>query len=241
MRRGLARVLSKAGVCSRTVAAEWIRAGRVRVDGRVVRDPEKRIVAEKASVSVDGRRIRAAGRTYLALNKPRGYVTTRSDPSGRRTVYDLLEDLDRWVVPVGRLDRDTSGLLLLTNDTAFADQVTNPASGIAKTYRVSAKPRLTGEALERLRRGVLLPDGPTRPAVVRKLGDRGPRTLFEISITEGRNRQVRRMVREVGARVERLERLSIGPVELGGLASGARRPLTPAEIRGLAGRTSAER
>ena len=234
MRRDLARVLSKAGICSRAAAAEWIRAGRVRVDGAIVRDPERRIAAEDAAVTVDGRRIEAAARSYWALHKPRGYVTTRSDPSGRRTVYDLLADIGEWVVPVGRLDRDTSGLLLITNDTAFAERITNPESHVEKTYRVTAKPRLDDAALERLRRGVVLADGPTRPAKVEKLRDRGPCTLIEIAITEGRNRQVRRMVREVGARVEKLERLSIGPVELGSLATGALRRLTGAELRALA-------
>jgi pseudouridine synthase len=234
MRRGLARVLSKAGLCSRAVAAEWIRAGRVRVDGAVVRDPERRIAEEGAAVTLDGRRVAAAARSYWALHKPRGYVTTRSDPSGRATVYDLLADLGEWVVPVGRLDRDTSGLLLLTNDTAFAERITNPGSHVEKTYRVTAKPRLDDAALERLRRGVVLADGPTRPARVEKLRDRGPCTLIEIAITEGRNRQVRRMIREVGARVEKLERVSIGTVALGSLAAGALRRLSAAELRALA-------
>jgi len=161
-------------------------------------------------------------------------VTTRSDPSGRATVYDLLADLGEWVVPVGRLDRDTSGLLLLTNDTAFAERITNPESHVEKTYRVTAKPRLDDAALERLRRGVVLADGPTRPARVEKLKDRGPCTLIEIAITEGRNRQIRRMIREVGARVEKLERLSIGPVALGSLAAGALRRLSATELRALA-------
>ena len=233
MRRGLARVLSKAGICSRTVAAGWIRAGRVKVDGRVVRDPERRIVEERAAVTVDGRRIAEARRSYWAFHKPRGYVTTRSDPGGRPTVYDLIEDLGAWVIAVGRLDLDTSGLLLLTNDTAFADSVASPESHVAKTYRVTARPRLGEEALERLRRGVVLADGPTRPAEVRKIADRGACTVFEIAITEGRNRQVRRMVKQVGAKVVKLERRSIGPVELGSLGSGKVRPLAPAEIRAL--------
>ena len=232
-RRGLARVLSKAGICSRTVAAEWIRAGRVRVDGRVVLDPERRIAEEGSAVTLDGRRIAAAESSYWALHKPRGYVTTRSDPAGRPTVYDLLEDLREWVVPVGRLDLETSGLLLLTNDTRFAERVTNPETHVEKVYRVTAMPRLDGAALERLRRGVVLADGPTRPARVERIRDRGPCTLIEIAITEGRNRQVRRMIREVGARAEKLERIAIGPVELGSLAAGALRRLTSAEVRGL--------
>ncbi len=226
-------MLSKAGLCSRAVAAGWIRAGRVKVDGRVVLDPESRILPERAAVTVDGKRIAAAQRSYWAFHKPRGYVTTRSDPAGRPTIYDLLEDVGEWVIAVGRLDLDTSGLLLLTNDTQFADSVASPESHVPKTYRVTAKPRLPEAALERLRRGVELADGPTRPATVRRIADRGPSTVFEIAITEGRNRQVRRMVREVGAKVARLERRSIGPVELGDLAAAAVRRLSPAEVRAL--------
>ncbi len=233
MGHGLARVLSKAGICSRTVAASWIRAGRVKVDGRIVLDPESRVVAERATVTVDGRRIAEAKLSYWALHKPRGYVTTRSDPGGRPTIYDLIEDLGAWVIAVGRLDLDTSGLLLLTNDTRFADAVASPESHVAKTYRVTAKPRLPEAAFLRLRQGVELADGPTRPATVRKIVDRGPCTVFEIAITEGRNRQVRRMVKEVGAKVVKLERRSIGPVELGDLASGKVRPLSPGEVRAL--------
>jgi len=240
MRRGLARLLSKAGLCSRAVAAEWIRAGRVRVDGVVVRDPE-RLAPERALIALDGVRLRAAERSYWALHKPRGYVTTRRDPEGRATVYDLIEGLGEWLVPVGRLDRETSGLLLLTNDTQFAERVTNPESHVRKTYRVTARPRLGDEALARLRTGVVLHDGPTRPATVRKLGDRGPCTAFEITITEGRNRQVRRMVQEVGARVDKLARVSIGAVSLGDLAPGKVRRLTAPEVRALAGRRSGGR
>jgi len=155
-------------------------------------------------------------------------------------VYDLLGSIGEWVIPVGRLDLDTSGLLLLTNDTALAELVTNPDSHLPKTYRVEARPRLPEEALEELRRGVVLQDGPTRPAVVRRIADRGPCTVLEIAITEGRNRQVRRMVREVGGRVEKLARTSIGPVRLGDLAAGAVRRLTEAEVRALRRAASAE-
>jgi len=198
-----------------------------------VLDPESRIVGAGAAVKVDGRRLEAARRSYFAFHKPRGYVTTRSDPSGRLTIYDLLLDLGAWVIAVGRLDLDTSGLLLLTNDTRFADAVASPESRVAKTYRVTAKPRLPEDALERLRRGVELADGPTRPATVRKIGDRGPCTVFEIAITEGRNRQVRRMVKEVGAKVVKLERRSVGPVELGALPPGKLRKLSADEVRAL--------
>jgi len=229
----LERLLSKAGACSRVEARERIRAGRVRVDGRCVRDPS-RACGPDARIELDGRPLAPAAKRYLALHKPRGYLTTRRDPEGRPTVYDLLGDLAAWVVPVGRLDRDTSGLLLFTNDTHFAEQITNPSSHVPKTYRVEARPRLTDEALAQLARGPRLSDGPTRPARVEKLGDRGPATRFLITIDEGRNRQVRRMVQEVGSRVEKLARVRIGTLELGDLAAGSWRELDSRERRALA-------
>ncbi len=225
--------MSKLGVCSRTQAREWIRAGRVTVNRVVIVDPDGWFDVERDDVRVDGRDVRKAQKLYYALHKPRGYLTTRTDPDGRPTVYALLGEVGAWLVPVGRLDLDTSGLLLFTNDTQFADLITSPASHVEKTYRVECTPRLEEAALERLARGVTLTDGPTRPARVEKLGDRGPYTRFEITITEGRNRQVRRMVKEVGAKVEKLQRVSIGPLELGGLGAGRVRELTAAEVRAL--------
>ncbi len=233
VRHALERVLSKAGVCSRTEARAWIRAGRVRIGGRVVIDPERPCDPARDDVRVDGRKLASEARVYVALHKPRGCITTRSDPEGRSTVYDHLSGLDAWVVPVGRLDADTTGLILLTNDTAFADLVTSPSSFVEKTYVVTARPRLSVEALQRLSRGVELEDGPTRPAVVLKLGDRDSTTRFEITITEGRNREVRRMVRAVGSKVVRLQRRRIGPVELGELESGAWRVLRTTEVSSL--------
>jgi pseudouridine synthase len=229
----LERLLSKAGACSRVEARARIRAGRVRVDGQCVRDPARRF-GSGARLELDGRPLAPAALRYLALHKPRGCLSTRRDPQGRPTVYDLLADVGAWVVPVGRLDRDSSGLLLFTNDTLFADRITNPDSHVPKTYRVEARPRLGDEALLRLRRGLALSDGPTRPAQVEKLGDRGPATRFLITIDEGRNRQVRRMVAEVGSRVEQLVRVRIGTLELGQLAAGRWRELEAREVRALA-------
>ncbi|MBK7877261.1 MAG: rRNA pseudouridine synthase [Planctomycetes bacterium] len=235
-RHELERLLSKAGFCSRAQARELVLAGRVRVNGVVIVDPEAWFDLVRDAVVVDGRAIapaRTEGRRYLALHKPRGCVTTRSDPDGRATVYDLVADCGAWVVPVGRLDLDTSGLLLFTNDTQFADRVTSPDSHVPKTYLVEAEPRLAQEALDALARGIELADGPTRPAEVELLGHRGPRTRFLLTITEGRNRQVRRMVKAVGAKVERLERVSIGPLELGELERGRWRELEPREVAAL--------
>ena len=231
----LERLLSKAGACSRVEARERIRAGRVRVDGRCVRDPARPFRAD-ARVELDGRPLEPAGKRYVVLHKPRGYITTRRDERGRPTVYELLGELREFVAPVGRLDADTSGLLLFTNDTLFAARICDPDAHVPKTYRVEARPRLADEALARLRAGLELADGPTRPARVEKLGDRGPVTRFLITIEEGRNRQVRRMVQEVGSRVEKLTRVSIGTLELGTLPSGRWRELEPRELRALRAR-----
>lgn len=232
-RRALERVLSKAGLCSRAQARDLIREGRVRVNGRTAVDPEEPCDAARDDVRVDGRRVQENERVYVMLHKPRAYLTTRDDPEGRRTVYELLAQLDAWVVPVGRLDGDTSGLLLFTNDTEFADLVTNPASHVEKTYVVTTRPRVDAAALARLAAGVELEDGPTRPARVEKLGDRDRSTRFAITITEGRNRQVRRMVRAVGAKVDKLHRSRIGPLELGDLPLGTWRALAAAEVSAL--------
>jgi len=232
-RRGLERILSKFGVCSRNEARNLIRRGRVRVNGVVIVDPDAWFDPDVDEFELDGKSLRASKKLYYALHKPRGYITTRSDPEGRLTVYELLGKIGAWVVPVGRLDLDTTGLLLFTNDTHFADLVSSPDSHVAKTYRVECTPRLTDEALARLAAGVTLSDGPTRPAIVKNQVFRGPKSQFELTISEGRNRQVRRMVKEVGARVDKLARLSIGPLALGDLASGAIRELSDGEVRAL--------
>lgn len=224
-------MLSRAGACSRTEGAEAIRAGRVRVNGRVVREPEHWVDVARDRITLDGEPLRTARRIHLLLYKPKGYLTTRDDPSGRRTVYDLLPDRDAYVFPVGRLDRDTSGLLIMTNDAQLAERLTNPQHGVPKTYLVKASGHLDDAQLERLRRGVDLDDGSTRPAEVTRLREPGGRTVFEITITEGRNRQVRRMVEAVGSKVLKLVRVAIGPVRIGDLPVGRCRPLTQDEVR----------
>lgn len=231
----LERVLSKAGVCSRTEAREWIRAGRVSVDGRTVTDPDCWVDLERARVRIDGARLQARDRMYLLLHKPTGYLTTYKDPQGRPTVYDLLDGVDTFVSPVGRLDRDTSGLLLLTNDTQFAERVTNPESHVPKTYVVYPSVVLTDAQLQRLRDGLDLSDGPTRPAAVVRRPTVDHPARFEITISEGRNRQVRRMVEALGAAVLALTRVAIGPVRLGDTPPGTWRPLTPREVDALRG------
>lgn len=229
----LERVLSKAGVGSRTEARKWIGAGRVKVNGRVEGNPNRWIDLERDLVTFDDKPLESAERVYLLFHKPAGYLTTYRDPEGRPTIYDLLPDRDRYLFPVGRLDLDTSGLLILTNDTAFAEKMTNPDYHVPKTYEVKASRHLREEELDRLRNGIELRDGPTRAAAVTKLREPGGKTVFEITITEGRNRQVRRMVEALDAKVVSLMRRAIGPVELGELESGKTRALTAEEVAAL--------
>jgi len=229
----LERMLSKAGLGSRTQARSWIGAGRVRVNGKLIQTPDYWVDLERDRVTLDGRPVRVSKLVYLLLYKPKGYLTTCKDPQGRPTIYDLIPEVKQWVFPVGRLDLDSSGLLLLTNDTQFAEVLTNPDYKIPKTYLVKTATRLSDEQLEQLRQGVVLKDGPTRPAVVSRLRDSGNRTFFEITITEGRNRQVRRMVEALGSQVLKLVRIAVGPLRIGGLEIGKYRSLTPDELRAL--------
>jgi 23S rRNA pseudouridine2605 synthase len=229
----LERVLSKAGVGSRTEARRWISEGRVKVNGRVAGDPNRWVDLESDRITFDDRPLQKAAATYLLLYKPKGYLTTYDDPEGRKTVYDLLPDRNRYVFPVGRLDLDTSGLLILTNDTAFAERLTNPEYHVPKTYLVKASKFLTDEELDRLRNGVELRDGPTRPAKVQRVRESGGKTVFEITISEGRNRQVRRMVEALDAKVLKLVRTAIGPLRIGDLPVGGVRELTAEEVRSL--------
>ena len=231
-RRTIDRWLSRMGVCSREIARALVAARRVRVDGRLVADPEQWI-DEDARVEIDGEAVKRAERVVLLLHKPSGCVTTRSDPQGRPTVYAHLAAAPAWVSAVGRLDLDTSGLLLFTNDNDLADLLTDPASHVEKAYRVEARPRLTDEQLRQLAAGPRLSDGPTRPCRVERLGDAGPVTRLELVLTEGRNRQVRRMVSAVGAKVHKLKRVRLGPLVLGGLERGAWRTLADEEVRAL--------
>ena len=229
----LERVLSKAGLGSRTEARKWIGAKRVQVNGKVIGTPDHWVDLEHDTVTLDGKPVRASKKIYLLLYKPKGYLTTYKDPQGRPTVYDLIEDAGRWVVPVGRLDLDTSGLLLLTNDTHFAEIVTNPDFKIPKTYLVKTSTRLADEQLDQLRNGVVLSDGPTQPAIVKRVRDSAKYSFIEIIIREGRNRQVRRMIEAIGSKVLKLVRTEIGGVRIGELPIGKYRALTPEEVRML--------
>lgn len=232
-KKTLDRALSRAGFASRSEARGLVAAGRVSVNGRVVRDPDVWIDPSHDRVALDGRPVQPAKRVYLLVYKPKGYLVTRRDKAGRPTVYDLIGPRTRHVFPAGRLDLDTSGILVMTNDSALADRLMNPDHAVPKTYLVKASKYLDGAQLDRLRDGLVLRDGPTRPARVERLRDRSGRTVFEITITEGRNRQVRRMVEALDAKVLKLVRVAIGPVRIGALPIGGVRELTREEIRAL--------
>jgi 23S rRNA pseudouridine2605 synthase len=225
----LAKYLAHAGVASRRAAEQLVFAGRVTVGGEVVRDPA-RDVGEGDEVAVDGRPVALERRHVVyALNKPAGYVSTAKDPQGRPTVVSLIHSRER-LYPVGRLDADTTGLLLLTNDGELAHRLTHPSFEVPRVYRAQVRrPPVREPALRRLREGVELEDGKTAPALVRRLApDR-----VEIVLHEGRKRQVRRMLDAVGHPVLRLERVAFGPLRLGDLPLGRHRLLKPAEVAQL--------
>ena len=229
----LAKYLAHAGVASRRAAERLVKEGRVSVGGQVVTDPAFD-VDEKSEVAFDGELVGPEKTVVYALNKPRGVVSTARDTHGRATVVSLVP-AGRRLYPVGRLDAETTGLILLTNDGELANILTHPRYEVPKTYRARVEPAPVGEgALKRLRDGVELDDGPTAPARVRQ-----PRPgLLEITIREGRKRQVRRMCEAVGHRVVSLERIAFGPLRLGGLPEGGHRRLTEAEVERL--RTAAK-
>ena len=230
-RHGVARVISKAGLASRTQAAGWVQDGRVSVAGRVVRDPEFPVRAGVDEVRVDGRAIGVEARVYLALNKPRGLVTTASDEKGRDTVYRCFDGAGLpWVAPVGRLDQASEGLLLFTNDPAWAARITDPAVGPDKTYRVQVE----GVPGDDVRAAMVdgLDEGGERLSAksVSLLKSGGKTAWLEVVLDEGRNRQIRRLAKAAGFPVLRLVRVAIGPLELGDLPKGAWRLLTAEEL-----------
>jgi 23S rRNA pseudouridine2605 synthase len=225
----LAKFLAHAGIASRRHAEELIRAGRVTVGGETVTDPARDVDAD-SGVAVDGELVRGAEpRVVYALNKPAGVVSTASDPQGRPTVVDLVPGARR-LYPVGRLDADATGLLLLTNDGELANRLTHPRYEVPRTYRATVgNPPVSERALRALRTGVELDDGRTAPAKARRAGS----DTIELTIHEGRKHQVKRMCAEVGHPVKRLERIAFGPLKLGPLAPGRHRRLSESEIDSL--------
>ncbi len=234
----LQKVLAAAGVGSRRAGEALIDAGRVEVNGRTVTEQGRRVNPETDVIRVDGSRIPPPRRhLYLVLNKPRGVVSTLDDPQGRRTVDDLLAKLrtgkQSRLFHVGRLDTDTEGLLLLTNDGDFAQRLTHPSYEVPKTYLAEVTGVVTPPTVKRLRQGITLDDGPVRPDAVKVVSSTGERSLVKITLHEGRNHIVRRTMETVGHPVVRLSRTGIGPVRLGTLKIGAFRELTREELGGL--------
>ena len=225
----LQKVLAHAGVASRREAETMIVAGRVAVDGTVVRELGTKVDPESAQITGDGRSIRPEKLEYWAVHKPVGVISTVDDPEGRDTARSLVPTKAR-VYPVGRLDADSSGLLLFTNDGEMTNRLTHPRYGHAKVYRVLVGGYPGEEILEQLRRGVTLEDGPTAPARIDFDHTTATGTWLEITLREGRKRQIRRMVESVGYTVGHLKRISIGPVKLGSLESGRARELSEREV-----------
>ncbi len=236
---GLARVLSKLGVCSRTQAQALVRAGRVSVNGRIVRDPESPTDAGHDRLAVDGLETSAHEKIYIALNKPRGLTTTARDERGRDTVYTLLQNGNLrsaalpWVAPVGRLDKASEGLLLFTNDSMWAARVTDPASHLDKTYHVQIDALPDANLFKRLRAGTEADGEFLSAKSVRELRRGAKNSWLEVVLDEGRNRQIRRLLAAFDIEVLRLIRVAIGPLMLGDLAKGQWRPLLSEEIAKL--------
>ena len=231
---GLARALSKLGYCSRSQAARLIRAGRVSANGAKRSDPESPVNLQRDRIEVDGQMVQAKAKTYLVLNKPRGVVTTASDERGRDTVYSCLSESLSWISPVGRLDKASEGLLLLTNDSEWAAGVTDPAAHLDKTYHVQVNVMADQTLVAALSRGVTLEDGEFLRAREARLLRSGSRNSWiEIILDEGKNRQIRRMLERLNVDVLRLVRVAIGPLLLGELAKGQSRPLTTEEKRAI--------
>lgn len=233
-RHGVARVISKLGLGSRTQAARWVSEGRVRVNGQVVRDPEFPVRQGVDRVDVEGRETGAAERLVLMLNKPRGLVTTTRDERGRETVYRCFEGSGLpWVAPVGRLDKASEGLLLFSNDPAWAARITDPESAPPKTYHVQIDQLPGASLLEDLERGAVLEGERLNVASARCLRSGEKNAWLEIVLHEGRNRQIRRLLEASGVSVLRLVRVAIGPLSLGELGKGQWRVLTEGELDGL--------
>lgn len=231
----LQKVLARAGVASRRAAEQLIAAGRVRVDGRVVTELGTKVDPRRSRVEVDGARVFAEDLAYVVLNKPKNVVSTMSDPQGRPSVKEILAPVPVRVVPVGRLDFATSGVLLATNDGDFAMGLLHPKKAVPKTYVVKALGEMEAKDLDRWRKGVDLADGKTLPARVKLLRHEAGKTWFELTITEGRNQQVRRMGDATGFRVMRLSRVSFAGITSEGLRPGGWRYLTPDELRDIKG------
>jgi 23S rRNA pseudouridine2605 synthase len=231
----LQKIISESGYCSRRKAEELIAQKRVKLNGRPVKLGDKANPV-KDIITIDGERIyfdRKKKYTYIMLNKPRGYVTTMEDELGRKCVTELLSEVPERVYPIGRLDRNSEGLLLFTNDGEFANSIMHPSKHISKTYRVTVRPDITDEQLIELSEGVVIDGKRTLPAMINVLTKEPGRVVLQMVIKEGRNRQIRKMCEAVGLEVARLRRTAIGPIKLGMLKPGTWRELTSEELRSL--------
>lgn len=226
----LDRVLSRCGLLSRRASEDAVRSGRVKVNGRVVRDPELWTDPGTDIVHLDGKRVRQARKIYLLFYKPKGVLTSHGDRQGRKTLYDCLDPKLPWVAPVGRLDRDTSGLILLTNDTEFANFITSPSSEVRKTYMVKANMLVDDALVERISGGFMMKNGKAaKPQRVARIEDRGKYSWLEIVLTEGKNREIHRLLELAGLKVLKMVRTRIGPCTLEGLQVGQYRDLSKNE------------
>ncbi len=229
----LQKFLAESGVASRRKSEELIEQGKVKVNGVTATIGDK-VNPKKDTVTVSGKKIiKKKSFTYILLHKPRGFITTMSDEMNRKCVAELIKDVPERVYPVGRLDRDSEGMLLFTNDGAFANAMTHPTRHVPKIYRVTVRPSISEEQLTKLTTGVIIDDRKTAPAEVRVVTKEENRVVLEIILYEGRNRQIRKMCEEVGLEVARLKRTAIGSIKLGMLKQGAYRQLTDDEVRKL--------
>ncbi|MEF2918858.1 MAG: pseudouridine synthase [Acutalibacteraceae bacterium] len=236
----LQKYMADCGIASRRKSEEMIANGMVKVNGRIATIGDK-INPARDKVSVKGKKLTSGSKTqryYIMLNKPRGYVTTMSDEMGRKCVAELVSEIPARIYPVGRLDRDSEGLLLMTNDGEFANKVTHPSKHVYKVYRVTVRPAVTEDQLVELSSGMVIDGRKTAPAEIHVIQRQEGRCVLEFIIREGRNRQIRKMCEQVGLEVPRLKRIAIGQVKLGGLKSGAWRELTKDEVHRLQANTN---
>ncbi|HMA60472.1 MAG TPA: pseudouridine synthase [Halanaerobiales bacterium] len=229
----LQKVMAHAGVASRRKSEEIIAEGRVKVNGVVVTEMGTKVDPAQDTIEVDGEEIEKETKTYLKLHKPRGYVTTVNDPQGRQTVMDLIHGIDKRIYPVGRLDLDSSGLLLLTNDGDLTHKITHPSHELDKEYMVVVNGELSQEEINRFKNGIQLEEGKTSPAEIEKVNQDPKNTTYQVIIHEGMNRQIRRMFDRLGYEVVSLIRVRIGNISLGSLKPGEHRKLSSKELQDL--------
>lgn len=219
------------GIASRTVAAEMIISGKVRIGNKIIRDPEYSVEFPIQNLFIYNQKATNAKKVYYMMHKPKGIVTTRSDEKGRKTVYDLLHSEFSWIFPVGRLDKESSGLLLLTNDTAWADKIVSPVSKLPKTYHVKVNRSIKEEEIFKISKGLKLSDKLSYlPINIEKIRENKKSCWLELTLEEGKNRQIRKSFEHLGCRVENLVRIRIGKLELGELKPGEFRPISPDEV-----------